>query len=767
MPALLLFWALLLLAAPAWADPAGAPFEQPEPPPSSEHSAGASWENLSGLERAEALLRFAASASGDARVPAAVEEAEAIFRELLGRAGPDPLAEGLTAFFSAPPGKGRLARLETVASSGDPRAVGPIAYVARRDAENALRLRAVDLLGIFPAAEAESALTALLHDSLEEVPFRARAIEALSRRGTPSAGETLLALAGDPGQPSSLRRAARDAVVAHFPGLAPRLQNVHVPVESSGRGLLTLGGAAFGSYSLGLVGSLSREDSAAMVIGGVGGLVIGGAAAYLVGSSRDIGQGEALHLLGAGLWSFPVGYFAGTLTGGPNLNCDRACRAIMLGTHLAALGGSWLARDHLRPSVSDNIEINGMTIASFMMMRGALDIPEPAGDKRPAAALLALAPAAGFIGSSFLAERMHLTAPVAVLSLFAAAEGAIVGTLLGDAWLPSFANRGPLGQPSVSDHRGVAIEGTRLLTAGLALGGVLASSAFWQPSASDVALISYSMLAGNVLGGGIPMLAAGHDGRKAGQIAAGLAGPAFAVAGGLLANRLDWKLDVGDMVFVGLGGAFALWQGAGWSAFAEGRGHVPDSWRLWGGPLTVTGLGLMGLMAGAQKLELSGWRVSWLYSGAAWGAWLGGFGSHVFGGDGYDTLAAALGGSAAGLAASALMLSPVFDVSPNTLAWASVFGVAGATVGSMVAVFGFGLDSPGRPIATANVIGSSLGLVGGALLAPRLSGVSERVAQAVERTIGDGLPLPTASTMPVLDPAGRMSGAGAMLTWTH
>lgn len=101
-------------------------------------------------------------------------------------------------------------------------------------------------------------------------------------------------------------------------------------------------------------------------------------------------------------------------------------------------------------------------------------------------------------------------------------------------------------------------------------------------------------------------------------------------------------------------------------------------------------------------------------TGAFWGAWLAGWATSVASKDGSDALFAAAIGGDVGTAVTALMISPVFDVDPLILAGASFGGLSLAGVSSLLALM---QTDDGDTITTVNLLGSTVGLIGGGLLA--------------------------------------------------
>lgn len=721
-------------------------------------------DEAAGLARAAVLLTWAANHPNAPEVPRALNEARALVGTALGA---EAESEGVLRVFSAPTPESRRAALALLAEEGRPRWLPLYAYLSRRDIDVGVRVLAVELIGQVRAPEAERVTSEILRGN-DAAEVRVAAATALARQGTPTAAEALIALALNERQPTAVREAARNALVIAYPERASRLPRLNV-ADSTGRGITVATGALSGSYTLALVGSLSPDAAASSVIGAFGGLVIGGAAAALLARTVDLDSGQATFLLGAGIWSVPVGWMLGALPCGPTLRCENALpNAIALATHVGTMTGAWMMRERLKPTVEQVLVANAATLAGTLAMDGLLGIPDRGADLRLGLTLQMLGTAGSFVAATHFAPRLRMNGPLTGLLAVAAAEGLLIGSTFGSAVIPSTIE-GALGAPVPNPRQGEAVWAVTRLTVGLATGGVLASSAFWQPDAEDVLLLSYGAVAGNFLGAGLPLLFAGPNVGTGAQLGTALGGLAGAGLGLALRKPLSLRLTPGGALFSALGAAFVAAETAGWVVFLETTRAVTFSGeRAAGTVMTATSLALAGLVALAQEVEYSPWQTAWLYSGAVWGAWLGGWGSHVLGARDQAVLASLLAGAGLGLAGSTLALSPTIGAGANTLAWMSVFGIGGMTIGSMGAVFAGGLNARGPVIAAANVVGSIAGLVLGAVLAPDLPGGREEKPAVAPRKAGGGgeIALPTIAPLALSDSSGRLDGYGAQLVWS-
>lgn len=653
----------------------------------------------------------------------------------------------------------RPSRVEALGALGDPRLVAALGYFATQDREVAVRLAGAKTLGAFSHPKAEAAARAILADRKEMPLVRIAAVESLAAQGTPSAGDALGALALDADEKGEVRQAAGDALRARYPELAERLQIKTKIAGSSGRGVSTVVGAASGAYTLSLVGMLSPSELTGALVGGFGGLVVGGVSGNLLARAYDVDTGDALFIGSAGLWSAPTGWFLGRLAGGPEGDCDNACTAIMLGTHALAMGGSWLLRDHVGLSLLDTVELNAAAATGLALAYGLTQLPTPRDDVRPGLGVMAALPVAGFVAGTLFADELELSPPSMALAGLSVLEGLYLGHFLGKGFIRDDIEASPgVFEPNVDKVRQVGA--LRWVGLGLGLGGALAGSAFWQPSASDVQLIGYGALIGHVLGAGAALLKKEDVDRT--MVSSAFAGLALSAGVGLLTGPLELNIAGGDALVIPLGLAFSAWQGIGWGNRMADAGYDIDPWGL---GFVVAGAGGLATLGLSQFTQVSAWKAAWAFSGGVWGGWLGGWGAFALSASDKAVVTTALVGSGLGLAVSALLVSPLVGIDPTRLAWTTVFGVAGMTLASMTAVFvAYDATSEARTVSTANVIGSVVGLATGAFVSGWL--IDLGAGSDIRLPGGLDVPAPSVGLVPVFDPDGsRIDGMGASFTW--
>lgn len=755
----------------AWAHAAVAQLPEPPPPapeavePAPEPEPAESAAELDALLAEKAPLARATKLLGLVRrLPPgplqlrALEEARRAVEEAIATPVSDPLSKQVIALLGEPDPTARAGRSRSLAVLGDARAVAPLGYVARRDADPAVRIAAFDALASFRSAEVERVALESTRDRAEAPEVRAAAARTLGAQRSRVAEDALVAIVQNADYPAPLRQAATDMLLLSFPARAAELRLAARVGDSSGRlAMLAIGGAS-GAYLLGSVGALAPNNALAPVIGVFGGLVVGAVAGQVLGSTYDLSLSDSLLLASYGAWSVPVGVFAGLLPF--NRYETPPTPAIMLTTHLAALSAAWLLRRSVQLSEVDAVELNASAVAAMLVVAGLVNLPEPGSDRRLGFAALGLAPVVGLGVGTALAPRLKLTTPLAGLGMLALVEGGLLGGLLGGVFVPGTLP-GPLGAGLSNPSKGRQVGALTAIGIGLGGAALLFTTPLWNPTVSEATVIGFGAVAGNMLAGAAPLLVAGDDGVKASQIGVALGGVAGGVAAGFLTRPLGLELRGGDSLLLGLGSLFSVWQGVGWASWL-GAGQLVDPARSTALALGTIGVGTVASLAVARGTDLSPAHAGWIFSGAVWGGYLAFLGSLVASADSSGVLGATLVGSDVGFAAGALLLSPLVQVDPAVLAWASVGGLGGAVLASLawalVAIPGY--PGEGVRFGIFNLIGTTLGLAIGAGLGATVF----RSAPALSLP-GVSLPPPMVSAMPVVSPDGSFGGAGAQLFW--
>lgn len=269
------------------------------------------------------------------------------------------------------------------------------------------------------------------------------------------------------------------------------------------------------------------------------------------------------------------------------------------------------------------------------------------------------------------------------------------------------------------------LQGAMMVGAGI---GYLSGEAFARAGNlqfKQVLFTELSSYSGTGLGAGLVLVAEG--GSKTVTTVSSLTGWGAKFATGFFADKMEFRGDDAWEYLMGQG--FGMWQGAGYASYAGG-----SDGQLGGAMLLGMSTGFFLPMLTNQLHDFSSWDDFLIFGGAAWGTWLGGWLPYAASSDDQSgmendpRLLAALIGGDVGLVAAGLALSPLLDVSPVVVGWTELIGLGGMALGaSGTAIFA----NSNEVIATGQIVGSVLGLVGGAILGMALDdGTSEDIARA-------------------------------------
>jgi hypothetical protein len=262
----------------------------------------------------------------------------------------------------------------------------------------------------------------------------------------------------------------------------------------------------------------------------------------------------------------------------------------------------------------------------------------------------------------------------------------------------------------------------RLQIGGLVAGG-LGGAAFatltsrWiKPTGNEAGVVGMSSAIGASLAGGSVLLADDlHDRRGVGIL---LGGTAVGLGvGAVLAPRLTLDPELGAYVAGG-----ALLGGTEGLVFAwAGRGSTQADYA--GAGLLGAGLGATLGMTHAIGDSQSASRKLAAGGFAAWGAWVGAFGGALVNRDPHEVTLGGLAGANLGAIVGYGLLSQEW-VEPRDFGWLSLFGAAGAVLGSGTgAIFSSRTDP--RPVLAGLTIGPAVGITVGALILPRLRSLTQ------------------------------------------
>ncbi len=273
--------------------------------------------------------------------------------------------------------------------------------------------------------------------------------------------------------------------------------------------------------------------------------------------------------------------------------------------------------------------------------------------------------------------------------------------------------------------------------------GYLVGEAFGRATDLNASAVLYTEMASYgaaAMGAGSVLLADGGDGSLA--AVASVTGWGAKVATSLFAEDMRFAPD--DVWEYMLGQGFGTWQGLGYAAYFDA------------GDRRTSGATLMGISSGFlvplvlnQLGDFTAWEDFLLTGGIVWGTWFGvwspyAYGDTEFGVVGDPKMLGALIGGEVGLLATGLSLA--LGVSPETVGWTQLVGLMGMALGSSgTAIF----SQDGPTVGTGMLVGTAAGLVTGAIW-----GEMRRKAGASSTSAS----IETSSTLARATPGRRYSG---------
>ncbi|MCB9670773.1 MAG: hypothetical protein H6734_14935 [Alphaproteobacteria bacterium] len=610
----------------------------------------------------------------------------------------------------------RLAASRRLSERGDPGAL-PLLRAAALSRWAPIQVAAVATAGALGDLETP---TEVLRDPRLSMDARREAIAALGRMEGPEPGNRLWDVASDPEMPRDLRQSALEVLEQRHPDvLAQRGRPVVVKSDGLWAGVLANGAA--GGVMLSSIGTWGRSDEAA-AIGGVGGAAVGIGTALLYGRNHSVSNGQGLRYASDVAWSLGAAGAASTLTVGaaPDLgsrsreNLDALYRLVGVGAG-AAVGLSRLGRERdavevlesdlagmvgmgLGMSISDLAWPHGDQLGNARACRAwSLDVPKPKACRYLDYRTASLA-GAGVVGA---AAGLAIHAATRELWTVHPQDLVFAGTLGVEAgWIGGWL-------PVVFDVEAPVSVATTGITAGFATG---LATAYIQPVPLRVSAgIGWGTVLGNAGGMGIASLLTEADSpRVASMLATGVLG---SVAGGFVGSRVD--LTAGDVVMLGIFVPAVSIEGAAIASWLDQKGYASNTQAV-GMGLTVFSAAGVGLTALAGGIDPDPGDAVFLGTAAAWGAWYGVLTPLALKlpGDPEDALLTSSLSADAFLLAGGLALRPL-GVEPGHTVVAQLAGVGGATTGALVGA----MASPEpETVAAGAVIGSTVGLVGGAVV---------------------------------------------------
>ena len=319
----------------------------------------------------------------------------------------------------------------------------------------------------------------------------------------------------------------------------------------------------------------------------------------------------------------------------------------------------------------------------------------------------------GLLAGGVLHDRISYDETSKPLLTAATIEGLWMGL-----WLPHAIDDEP------SDAQQVGGIGLGALGA-FTLGSIASSS--WHPDGKQTGTAMLGSTLGAAVSGGGALLAGDLEGRERVQILLG-GTTAGLVGGAFLAPHLE--IDSRAASHASIGAALGASEGMlfAWSGRADGNRSYA------GAALVGAGLGGTLGLAHATSPNFTSKRGFAAAGFAAWGSWMGAFSGAYFNRDAHDVTLGAMLGTNVGLAAGyGLMHTDL--VQPRDFGWLSLGAAIGTVVAGGGGAFASTRENP-RPVLGGLAVGPVLGMVGGALLLPKLRTLGGGSANAnASRTI--------------------------------
>ncbi len=223
--------------------------------------------------------------------------------------------------------------------------------------------------------------------------------------------------------------------------------------------------------------------------------------------------------------------------------------------------------------------------------------------------------------------------------------------------------------------------------------------------------------AGAAVGAGVPM-ALGIEGPVRGVVGPMLLG---GVGGQALGAAVAPSYDISpsDALLMGTIETWALYQGLGWAVFIDQANPGLDERQSIGMGLSIAGTGTLVAGAMGPLTEFTMSESAMVGSGGAWGTWYGAWGGQLAGLDPQTHWLTTLVAGNVGLLGTAAAAGGGWDPDWRTVGVVDSLGLLGGAVGAMAGV----IASPDlEAVAAGSLLGSTAGIVGGALVTRNSSG---------------------------------------------
>jgi len=644
----------------------------------------------------------------------------------------------------------RIAAAEEMAGLSDVRAVAFL-WMGVRDESDAVRAAVYAAAAAFPGEDTTSlGRLGLMTESGVAVESAAALLVA---QHSPEAGAILYDLAQSAEISPPARAAAKKALSEGYPELIAEKGEPAAVSGKAGSFLMASANAVLGGVALGSLGEFGQDD-AAIVIGSVGGAGIGAGGSFLYTRLNPVSDGQGLAYASATSWGLAAGHMLGDIyfpevgrfdsshgdwTRAKEELSEKHDRWQAVLRTAGVLVGAGLGTNAFsgEPDSQDVMEVNLGGYLGAQIGIGLVDVfnqmPEDYEDTQeptyygPCYDYNYVEDCENFqeweadraAADAWRGKRYRIQRGV---GLVGAAGGAALAYNIRSAWQPGPAD---LAYASVAGVEGMALgAGTPIAIwdeyrdGGIRLGfhmGSMAGLAYAhsRPVTYDqTTFTAWNTAAANLLGSGIATI--GDDELKSYMrimMPIGAAGFAYGTWMGE-----DVVLTQNDRMLVSVGTSLGTWNSfmLGYIVDQGDTGQVAVGLGQIG-----TALSAMGSIYATKKTDVDLAYSAFVGTSAAWGLFYAGAAGIAIDPDWSDRQSAAvlLASSDVGAGFAAWAGSDSGFVRPQDAALASLGGLTGATLGSLITFMATDEESA---VAVGSMIGATLGLAGGAYLTPRL-----------------------------------------------
>jgi len=545
------------------------------------------------------------------------------------------------------------------------------------------------------------------------------ALDGLASIGSTAAADALYAIASDTHLNEEATERARSLLTEHF--AAYLLEKGGLPGRNSdsiGQGAVVAGSGVVGGVLLSSVGVWGQSDMG-VGVGLLGGTAIGVGGGYLYTRDRSVSRGQGLRYASNVAWGLAGSQMVNASMSVDEENLEALVRTVGVST------GAWLGYRAMEndPAWGDVLETNaaGFLGATTVLSIHSLSIAARDSIHEESNEMLTED------ARQQLSEGVYLRRDreIGLTLLAGSAVGLGAGTALQGTWEPESADLGAsvLGAFVVSDAFGVAekfepfdahfYEGEwRTVGSNLGLIGGLTAAHHLDSDWNMVGLSAGYSVIGKVAGNGLGELLRLEE-RAFVSTPLSLAGT---IGGAVAAGSLRPGHD--DLAAVSLGTAVVTANVGVLNekllAMNAVKAPTADGSTLLVGAATAGGL-----LAASNGFQIDPDRSLFVTTGAGWGVYYGSLAQVMIPGEleFEDAALITVGVMDLGIGAAAYLTSDAGGVDPRDTFVPQLIGVAGGTLGALGVMLA---NASPEAIAAGALLGSTAGLAGGAMAAPKL-----------------------------------------------